>query len=252
MRDGRLHLFPVRHHSPAAARLVTELIEQRRPSAVLVEGPSDYNEQMAELRRDHQLPIAIYSWVVTVEGERRGAYYPFCEYSPEWQALRTGWRCGADTAFIDLPWFALASEEKAAHRYADGALRRSDYVESLCQRLEVPDFDAAWDRLFEIDDLDLGTYLERCTELCSRLRLLSEVSEADHRREAFMAARVREALAEHDGEVVVVLGHGRSRGSSEGGGDRAGYAIPAPDFPEGRGSGPPGQPPRGAPSKTVP
>ncbi len=134
--DGIL-FFPVRHHSPAAARLAAEVVRELRPDAVLIEGPSDFNQRIDELALDHSPPIAVYSWVVTGDGERRGAYYPFCVYSPEWQALRAGFETGAEVAFIDLPWAELAAERDATlHRYADAELKRSRYVDVLCRNLE--------------------------------------------------------------------------------------------------------------------
>src|SRR5205814_6957683 len=86
--DGQVILFPVRHHSPAAARLVGELIERVRPGLVLVEGPSDFNDRLDELWLPHQLPIAVYSYVRGADGLTRSCYYPFCEHSPEWQAMQ--------------------------------------------------------------------------------------------------------------------------------------------------------------------
>src|SRR5262249_59372547 len=78
-------LFPVRHHSPTAARLVRALIEDLRPKAVLIEGPSDFNERIDELYLPHRPPVAVYSYVRRAGFGRRGAYHPFCEHSPEWQ-----------------------------------------------------------------------------------------------------------------------------------------------------------------------
>lgn len=76
---------PVRHHSPACARLVRDLALRLRPTAVLIEGPADFNERLDKLRLPHTLPIAIYSYVQSqADGQRRGAFYPFCEHSPEW------------------------------------------------------------------------------------------------------------------------------------------------------------------------
>ena len=59
---GRVVYFPVRHHSPACARRVREVIELMKPAAVLIEGPSDFNDRIAELFLPHRLPIAIYSY----------------------------------------------------------------------------------------------------------------------------------------------------------------------------------------------
>ncbi len=233
----RLLYFPVRHHSPAGARLAAAAVRELRPDAVLIEGPSDFNERIEELALDHSPPIAVYSWVVTEGGERRGAYYPFCVYSPEWQVLRAGFRVGAEVAFIDLPWADLAAERHATlHRYADAELRRSRYVDVLCRNLEVEDFDAAWDRLFEIEELDLATYVERCGELCSHLRAFSDVSAADLRREDFMAARIAEARARHGGLILVLTGgfHSAAVRDRVAGGD-FGACSRLPELGEGRG-----------------
>src|SRR5436309_3422687 len=100
----RTVLFPVRHHSPTAAHLVRDLITRLRPAAVLIEGPADFNERIAELDLPHRPPLAIYSFVHLADGLRRGAYYPSCEHSPEWQAVRAGRENGAVVRFIDLPW----------------------------------------------------------------------------------------------------------------------------------------------------
>ena len=52
--SARAVLFPVRHHSPTAARLVRDLIARLRPAAVLVEGPADFNERIDELFLPHR------------------------------------------------------------------------------------------------------------------------------------------------------------------------------------------------------
>jgi DNA-binding LacI/PurR family transcriptional regulator len=82
--DAAVIFFPVRHHSPAAARLLRQLIHDRQPAAILIEGPSNFNDRLHELFLPHKLPIAIYSYLHTADDRRRGAFYPFCVYSPEW------------------------------------------------------------------------------------------------------------------------------------------------------------------------
>ncbi len=207
--------FPVRHHSPAAARAVRALIEELRPAAVLVEGPSDFDEARvaAELRLPHRLPIAIYSYLRLADGRRRGAFYPFCVYSPEWQALQAALAAGIPARFIDLPWAALAAdEEQPAQRYADGVLRRSDYVARLCRELGVEGFDALWDALVEqpCAATPPGEYLARVHRFCWHERCFDEeagaVSAVDLKREAFMAAEVQRALERHGARLLVVTG----------------------------------------------
>jgi hypothetical protein len=207
--QGRLVFFPVRHHSPTAARLVRELALRLRPAAVLIEGPSDFNERLHELFLPHRPPLAIYSFVRLPSGARRGAYYPLCEHSPEWQALQAAREVGATARFIDLPWADVAAgDHQPSNRYADVEFRRSGYIERLCRRLGVEDFNTLWDTLFELDaGLTVEGYLERCHSLCGNMRLLDGPGPLpDRRREAFMASMVRQALDESNRPVLVVTG----------------------------------------------
>jgi hypothetical protein len=188
--------------------LVGALADRLRPAAILIEGPSDFNDRISELALPHRLPIAIYSFARLPSGRRVGAYYPFCIYSPEWQALRAAQQFGVEARFIDLPWADIATEDELSHRYADAELRRSAYVESLCRKLGVENFDDLWDTLFEIDaTLTVEEYLERCHHLCYHVRLFDgEALEVDYRREAFMASEIRRAMEKHSGRLLVVTG----------------------------------------------
>jgi len=206
--DARVVFFPVRHHSPACAQRVVELARRMKPAAVLIEGPSDFNDRFNELYLPHRLPIAIYSFVRLSDQRRRGAYHPFCVYSPEWQALTIAKELGAVARFIDLPWADIAQIDDVANRFADRGMRRSQYVKKLCRHTGVETFDDLWDAFFEVDaELPLEEFVRRCHHFCLHSRLLDEhVSESDRRREAFMAEQVRVALNEFKGRVLVVTG----------------------------------------------
>jgi len=189
--------------------MVRQLAQEMRPRAILIEGPSDFNERIEELYLPHRLPIAIYSYTRTESGERRGAYYPFCVYSPEWLALQTARELEIPARFIDLPWSEMGDDEdEPANRYADGELRSSDYVRALCSEMGVEDLDAAWDRLVEIEpDPAAPAIRERVFHFCSHVRELDrEVRASDLRREAYMAGRIRDALEELGAPLLVVTG----------------------------------------------
>ena len=208
--DSRVIFFPVRHHSPTAARLVHTLILERKPAAVLIECPADFSGRLAELFLPHQPPVAIYSYIRLPDGSRRGAFYPMCEHSPEWQAAHAGHEIGSEVGFIDLPWadIAGADAEETSNRFTDAAFRRSEYINSLCRKVGVDDFDTLWDTLFEIDPgLNLETYLFRCHHLCGSMRLLEGPGRvSDRRRECFMSEQIQQAIARHSGQVLVVVG----------------------------------------------
>ena len=115
--EGRLTVIGVRHHSPACARQVETVIRQLRPRHVLIEGPSDFNPHLADLRLPHDLPIAIFSY--HADGTRSlASYTPFCRFSPEWRALSLAWEIGATPLFCDLPaWHPDFGAR--SNRYAD-------------------------------------------------------------------------------------------------------------------------------------
>lgn len=204
--DAPIVFFPVRHHSPACARLIRQLVLEIQPSVILIEGPSDFGDRLHELTRSHQLPIAIYSYIRS-DGKRRGAFYPFCIYSPEWQALQVAQELDIPIQFIDLPWADMALKDTSSHRYADAELRQSDYVNSLCQKLNVENFDTLWDTLFEIDPkLTPTQYLERCHQFCFHIRSTqAHILETDLRREAFMVEAIR-AMKQYSGKTLVITG----------------------------------------------
>ena len=224
----RVVYFPVRHHSPAGAKLVRDAIDRVRPDAVLIEGPSDFNDRTGELMLPHRPPIAIYSYLLVrspdpfVPDRRQGVYYPFCEHSPEWQAARHGHANGAKVSFIDLPWADLAGVEEPTpatptNRYADRAAGGNPYVREVCNRLGVESFHDAWDTLFEIEPAtELTDYLRRAHRLCATMRLVEgDATPGDAARELHMARHVRAALAEFNGPVLVVTGGYHSLGLLE-------------------------------------
>ena len=83
-----LHVLGVRHHSPACARLVETTIRSLRPRFVLVEGPSDMNDRLDEMLLAHELPVALFTYRQDSDGRSRSSWSPFCDYSPEWVALK--------------------------------------------------------------------------------------------------------------------------------------------------------------------
>jgi hypothetical protein len=201
-----LLFFPLRHHSPAAAKLLRQLILDRPPAHILIEGPSDFNDRISELFLPHTLPIAIYSYIQTDEADRRGAFYPFCAYSPEWVALSTAHQLNIPVRFIDQP-YGDRSPNHINNCYSDESLTRGSYIQSLCEKLGVEGFDALWDSLFEIDpEITLDDYLERCHQFCWHLRQSGEVQAADRDREAYMAHQIRQVQRETAGQILIVTG----------------------------------------------
>ncbi|EPE4914619.1 DUF5682 family protein [Escherichia coli] len=191
----------IRHHSPACARLVKSLIESQRPRYVLIEGPADFNDRVDELFLSHQLPVAIYSYCQYQDGAApgRGAWTPFAEFSPEWQALQAARRIQAQTYFIDLPCWAQSEEE-------DDSPDTQDESQALLLRAtRMDNSDTLWDHLFE-DESQQTALPSALAHYFAQLRGDFPGDALNRQREAFMARWIAWAVQQNNGDVLVVCG----------------------------------------------
>ena len=143
--------FGVRHLSPAAAVQVRRALDEARPRLVLVEGPSDLNDQMRWLSSpETRFPAAILAYTQTPPV--RTILWPFAIYSPEIQAILWAREHGVECRFMDLPSSVfLALEEAQEGLPPEEAAGRAD-TESVYRRLETltgEDHDTFWERRFE-------------------------------------------------------------------------------------------------------
>lgn len=217
----------VRHHSPACSRLVEHTLRKLRPRFVLIEGPADMNERIDELMLEHRLPIAVFSFYQSA-GRYHASWSPFCDYSPEWVALRTARELGASACFMDLP--AWAEEFEGVHnRYADEERRYDKLLERLCQRFGAEGMDALWDHLFE-QPMPSELLAERLEIYFQGMREAIATSSRDAAREAYMARWL--AWAAPQGDVVVVCGGFHKPALERLFPSADGSELPAPPQPE--------------------
>ncbi|EMJ90517.1 hypothetical protein LEP1GSC198_1089 [Leptospira kirschneri str. JB] len=205
--------FPIRHHSVSASLSLQKYINELRPSAILIEGPYDFNPKIEELFLPHTLPIAIYSVFRDEQGFSKGAYYPFCNYSPEWIALQTAKTLKIPARFIDLPWADLytiksVSEKPNVKTVHDELFWKNDFVLALCKKMGVSDFHDLWDEFFEVNHLtQIDEYKEQVTLFCNYVRKENNHSEEIvQAREAFMTHQIRLAQTQFTGPILVVTG----------------------------------------------
>lgn len=111
-----LHYFGIRHHGPGCARSLLRAFESLQPDCILVEGPPE-GEALLSFMANAGLQPPVALLVHANEDTGLAAFYPFAEFSPEWQALRWGVTHGLPTRFIDLPQahrMAMAQAARAA------------------------------------------------------------------------------------------------------------------------------------------
>ena len=94
------YIFVIRHLSPAGALHLCRFLDEKKPRLVLVEGPADFDDMMADMvRSEAKPPIAVLAY--TVDTPVRTILYPLAEYSPEYQAVKWCHSHGASCRFID-------------------------------------------------------------------------------------------------------------------------------------------------------
>lgn len=220
--DG-LYFAPLRHHSPACAFALQAMLRELRPAAVLIEGPDGFNDMLPLLLDPRtRPPVALLCQTQAAgdDGQPRtqSAFFSFCDYSPEWVALRTGQEVGAQLAFIDLPWQARAdkhqNDQEARSLMAERHLAHSTYLNALARQAGCRDQDELWDHLFESRSrtalLDWRSLFGDVFSYCAMARLDYEpaVLEAEGSlpRERHMAAHIARWRNEVEGPIVVVTG----------------------------------------------
>jgi hypothetical protein len=178
--ENAVTIFPVRHHSPAASLHVRDLILKQKPKIILIEGPSDATDLIPLLLADGtEPPVAVLCYYQGSsnggeDDERTGPsslVSPFCAYSPEYVALRSGQKVGSVLRFCDIPagamltWRhqetprqapanqpappeAVSSDDAAAQQVIEQSLETQ--LAALADYFERRDSNEFWDTYFEM------------------------------------------------------------------------------------------------------
>ena len=112
----QIRIFGIRHHGPGCARSLVRAFEAWQPEALLIEGPPE-GESVLPLAVDEAMTPPVALLVYSEDEVQRAAFYPFAEFSPEWQALRYAHANHMPVRFMDFPVavrFALEKEEEEA------------------------------------------------------------------------------------------------------------------------------------------
>ncbi len=105
-----LRVLGVRHHGPGSARAVVRALEAQDPQIVLIEGPPEADVLVEWVGRGLVPPVALLAY--DQAAPQRASFWPFAEFSPEWQALAWAVRNRREVRFCDLPAVhSLASRE---------------------------------------------------------------------------------------------------------------------------------------------
>ncbi|GIG71286.1 DUF5682 family protein [Phytomonospora endophytica] len=194
LHESRIpYLIGVRHHSPALAAAMPELLAEAAPDAVCVELPLELQEWTEWLAHpETTAPVACS--VADAEGERLG-FYPFADFSPELAAIRWAHANGVPVYAIDLP---------AGYPRASRAREADPLAAAFQEAAGASDGDELWDRLVEAHAYGAkpATLRRAALAVGVALRGESEPSEMDGLREAWMRRRIAETGAKRPVAVI--------------------------------------------------
>jgi hypothetical protein len=109
-----INVLGIRHHGPGSARNVRSFLQKAKPDIILVEGPPEGDELLRwSAHSGLKPPVAILAY--RPDEPSRAVFYPFAEFSPEWQAIHFAATNNIPVRFMDLPLvhkFALEKTEK--------------------------------------------------------------------------------------------------------------------------------------------
>jgi hypothetical protein len=226
--DDRVHLFGIRHHGPGSAASLLAALDAVQPAAVLIEGPPEADKLIPyALAPGMQPPLALLAYAA--DAPECSVFFPFANFSPEWQAMLWALRHGCPVRFIDWP-AALSLATKRTTRNPVPKIEDEDalelqpdatvptpplYLDPLDRLAEVSgyaDGEALWNALVESSSAgrEVFTAIEQAMTVLraatDRYQDRPFVALREARREAHMRLEIRKALKEHEGQIAVVVG----------------------------------------------
>lgn len=225
-----VHILGIRHHGPGSARNVKAFLEETNPDVVLVEGPPDA-DHLLEWSNHEELKPPVSILVYQAENPKKAVFYPFAEFSPEWQAIQYAKRNKLPLHFMDLPLnhqFALSNiaaeaDSQSAENSdtngnnADGEPSEGlnnaitaeyiDPISLLAQAAGMDDGEKWWEQQFE-NRIDNHEVFEAVREAMQVLRetLPSKENKLEQLREAYMRKVIRQVEKEKFQNIAVICG----------------------------------------------
>jgi hypothetical protein len=201
------HLFGIRHHGPGSARSLRDALESLQSDAILIEGPPDAESVLPLFAHEAMTPpVALL--IYAPDEPKQAVFYPFAEFSPEWQAARYGLQHGAAVRFMDLPQthqFALSNLESEISN--PEIELPHDPLGELSEAAGRHDGEGWWERSIE----QRRNSTEVFTAIAEAMTALREKTPTTSKwretlREAFMRQTIRAAQKEGFERIAVVCG----------------------------------------------
>lgn len=201
---AEISLFGIRHHGPGSARRLVEAFDALRPATVLIKGPADASHLLPMLADPGMTtPVALLTYVE--DDPAKASFFPFADYSPEYQAVRWAVAHGAALRFIDLP----AADRLEADDDADGAEEDPigrDPIGALASAAGYDDGESWWADVIEENPASVPVFAAVADAMTALRSATGTITTREAAREAHMRIEIARAAKEGEGPVAVVCG----------------------------------------------
>ena len=203
-----MEIYGIRHHGPGSARRLMEALQQQQPDCILLEHPADVAGVLAQgALAELEPPVAML--VYDPKEFSRALYYPFAEFSPEWQVMRYAAGHGVPLIPMDLPagMLFMLPAEPAGLLLADEEAPVLDPLGYLSSLAGFADGERWWELVLEQQAAG-GAAFALIAALMTDLRAFYGAQEKRETllREAYMRKCIREAVSAGYARIAVVCG----------------------------------------------
>jgi hypothetical protein len=194
-----VHVLGIRHHGPGSARSVLAALRGLTPDVVLIEGPPDAQEALSlAAYKSMKPPVALLVYATDTPSD--AAFYPFAEFSPEWQAIQFAFTTRVPVRFIDLPQANATPRDEL-----EDAKPSDDPIDALAKAAGYEDRESWWEEQVE-RRRDVSEVFEAIREAMAAMRAERPLGEREARREAHMRKQIRAAEREGFQRIAVICG----------------------------------------------
>lgn len=219
-----IEIFGIRHHGPGSARSLLPALADFGPDMLLIEGPPDAGALIPMCgHAEMQPPVAML--IFNPKNLEQASFFPFAEFSPEWQAMLFALHNKIPARFMDLPMslaFALREEspqlsfhlnEPSEINTPKSEISTGDPFKKIALLAGYTDPERWWDAMIERrkvagEEQNAKGVFPVVQDLMCALR--DDKSQAESRetllREAWMRQTIRAAEKEGFTKIAVVCG----------------------------------------------
>lgn len=198
-----IHLLGIRHHGPGSCRNVLNYLQELQPDLILLEGPPEAEALLSCVENPQMVPpVALLAY--QPDEPQNALFYPFAEFSPEWQTMRYAAHNGIPLRFFDLPLIHSMALRKQAEPEEKPL---GDPFDWLAHAAGFTDGETWWETMIE-HRRESGEIFQAVKEAVAALReeLPEHTSSRDLLREAWMRKIIRAAQKENFERIAVVCG----------------------------------------------